>query len=426
MSVIDVGIDPEAARRLATSWSDTGLRCAVELDAARAQARAVLVADGPLDDSAVTGLALAAALLLDRASAIAGIGWASPLGDTTGWSRLAGWGRWTPGDQDDDWIDAGRDAAYLELITWLAAGPRGSVVRELADPTEAQWRKMVERRTVWDGARTVRYLDIEPDPGAGIVVVDFFIPEDDSFFLDGDGRKHADPVFGSLTAGESRTLMVFDLETGRASIQLDDTCTMVGGCNAARPITLDGSPFALDERGSIDIANRVQVDSGEGMLTVDYDILNGIIAFGSTDGLMRLRNRGDGRYEGGLLFADEYPSVSVYQYLPGQRRRVVARQDSQGVGHLIPGWPELADLPDLPDLPDPPDIPLSAPDGVPDIEFEGSDLPDGPDLPDLPNVGGLDLPDLPDLPDLSKLPSFDLVPDLEGHVDLDHEEQFDD
>ncbi|MDQ3468977.1 MAG: hypothetical protein M3487_04290 [Actinomycetota bacterium] len=421
MSLIEVGLDPDAARAVAQSWSDTGDRCRDALDDAQARAVALMLADiaaGWLDTRAADGLSSASALLLDRAAAMGAIGWASPFA-SFGAGRLGGWGRarWLPLDgDDDDWIDASRQRSYLDLVTWLAAGRRGYLVHELADPKATEWAAMVATGTVWDGARAVQYLDIERDAGAGVVVVDFFIPEAQSLFLQGDGRAHTDPVFGDLDPGDSRAIMVFDLESGRASVQFDETCTTFGPCMAARPITLDESPTTVGDYGLPIRPNIVTIES-EGRLEVDYDLLNSITSLGAVNGTFTLRNRGDGRYHVEEFEADEYPSVGVYQYLPSGGVVTIHRRDSQGVSHLMPWWPELPDLPDWSDLPDPPDIPLVAPDWLPDIEFDGPDLPAGPDLPDLPTVVGVDLPNLPKLPDLPKLPSFDLSPDIEGSFD---------
>ena len=418
MSLIEVGIDPEAARRVAMSWSDTGARCGAVLAEASTTAATVMVDErGWFDGRVVEGLQMASALLLDRAAAMAAISWSSPFGAASGWGR---WRR-SPFDRDEDWIDASRQPSYLDLVSWLVTGPRGYLVQELADPTAAEWAAMVGAATIWEGARNVRYLGIEPDPGGGVIVVDFFIPELESFLLAGDDRDHVDPIFGDVHGGDSRALMVFDLESGRASIQFDETCSTIGPCNAPRPITLDGSWVAWDERDSLDIANQVHIEGGGGTLAVGYDILNGILPIGSVDGMFMLRNRGDGRYVERYRFGNEYPSVGIHQYLPDGGRHVIATHDSKGFSHLIPGWPELPDLPDWSDLPDPPDVPIAAPDWVPDVEWEGPDLPAGPDLPNLPRIVGVDLPNMPKLPDLPKLPSFDLTPDIEGRLSPDFE-----
>lgn len=254
-------------------------------------------------------------MLVERADAIERLVWEGLVWDGVAWwgpSPLGWSGGWAPGEVDDG-FGARDDPAHVALVEWLASGPRGEIVAELAAPGDDDWASMVGGGTRWEGNRAVRFLDIEPDPGAGIIVVDFFIPGDGSFFLDGDRRPHADPIFGELTTGDSRAAMVFDREVGRASIQFDGTCPMyVPGCQAARAITLGGEPVAIGARGLPEIANQVRVDSGPGQLTLDFDILNGIFPIGSVDGTMTVRNTGDGSYEVASIEADEYPSVGVY------------------------------------------------------------------------------------------------------------------
>jgi hypothetical protein len=287
-----------------------------------------------------------------------------------------------------------------DLSEWLAGGDRGWLATELAAPSAAAWSALVAAGSTTTGARTVRYVDIGRDPGGGVIVADFFIPDEGSVLLAGDDRAHADPIFGSLTAGDSRAVFVLDLERGRASISFDDTCTMWSGalevCAEARPIAT-APVFGR-------LVNEVSIDVVDGHVEVDYDILNGITPIGSTDGTFALAAGSSGRYAVAAIDADEYPSLGIYQYRPGQRVDVLLRRDSEGASHLLPWWPELPDLPDLPDLPALPTFPL--PDPVADLAPDLPDLADLPNLPDLPSIGGLDLPDLPDLPGLPDLPDL--------------------
>jgi hypothetical protein len=234
------------------------------------------------------------------------------------------------------------------LTEWLATGERGWLAAELADPSPATWSALVAAGSTSSGSRTVRYVDIERAPGAGVVVADFFIPDDASALLDGDDREHADPIFGPLTAEDSRALFVLDLERGRASISFDDTCTMWSGwfevCEEARPIATEPAFGRLVNEVVIDTANR--------RIEVDYDILNGLTPIGSTDGTFTLTADAAGRYAVTDLDGDEYPSLGVYQYRAGERVDVVLQRDSEGVPHLLPWWPDLPDLPHLPGLPD--------------------------------------------------------------------------
>jgi hypothetical protein len=237
------------------------------------------------------------------------------------------------------------------LTEWLATGARGWLATELAEPSPAAWSALVAAGSTTAGSRTVRYVDVERAPGGGVVVADFFIPDDSSLLLDGDGREHADPIFGPLTADDSRALLVLDLERGRASISFDDTCTMWSGwlevCEEARPIVTEPAFGRL--------VNEVVIDTATRRIEVDYDILNGITPIGSTDGTFTLSAAADGRFAVTDLDADEYPSLGVYQYRAGERVDLVLQRDSDGPPHLFPWWPDRPDLPELPGLPDLPE-----------------------------------------------------------------------
>jgi hypothetical protein len=258
-------------------------------------------------------------------------------------------------------------ASTDRLTEWLATGARGWLARQLAEPSPAAWSALVAAGSTTIGPRTVRYVDIERAPGGGVVVADFFIPDDSSLLLDGDGREHADPIFGPLDADDSRALLVLDLERGRASISFDDTCTMWSGwlevCEEARPIVTEPAFGRL--------VNEVLIETADGRIEVDYDILNGITPIGSTDGTFTLTAGADGRYAVTELDADEYPSLGVYQYRAGERVDVVLRRDSDGPPHLFPWWPDEPELPELPDLPD------------------RLELPGWPDLPEWRELGGV-------------------------------------
>lgn len=303
------GIDPALAAAVAADWRRTAASWhAAALSAATLAARTQLdPAAGVLAGRLGDDLEAAAALLAERARAA--------------------------------------DAAD-ELTDWLSGGARGHLVAELAEPTPSAWADLVAAGTLSDGARTVRYFELPADTDGGVVVADFFIPERASLFLAGDGRDHADPVFGPLSDGDSRVVLVLDRTSGRGSIQFDDTCTAWAGwfevCNEARPIELAG------DRGSPPwrITNQVDITADEERITVGYDVLNGITPLGSTDGTFTLTDRGDGAFELTAIDADEYPAIGIYQYREaGEAPRVVMQRDSEGVGHLFPWWPRLPSWP---------------------------------------------------------------------------------
>ncbi len=298
-----VGIDPGLAAAVAHDWRRTGATWRAA--AGRAEV-------------------LAASLQLDAAPSIR----AARLG-----AELE-----AVADLLTDRARAAEDAE--DLTEWLSGGARGDLVAELAKPSEAGWDDLVAAGTLTDGGRTVRYFDLPAEPDAGVVVADFFIPERASLFLAGDGRDHADPIFGPLTDGDSRALLVLDLAAGRGLVQFDDTCTAWAGllevCNEARPIELAGDPDSPPWR----ITNQVDISAEAQRITVGYDVLNGITPLGSTDGTFTLTDRGDGAYEVSDVDADEYPSIGIYQYQEaGEAPRVLLRRSSDGVGHLFPWWP---------------------------------------------------------------------------------------
>lgn len=338
------GIDVEAVPGVVRVWRDVGGRLTGVAQEAPAWASALALeieaASAPAAEAA-RGLDLAAELLEQRAGAIASITWPSAIALMGGAWAMAGS---RLGDAD-------------ELVAWLATGARGYLVTELHNPTAAEWMAMVRAGTLVDGNRTMRYFDIAADPGAGVVVIDFFIPESTSLVVRGDGRGHRDPVFAALDDGDSRMVLVFDFESGRASVQVDDTCLAgVGFCNEARPIEMEGSEvvwspspdwgdYALPGRPLVmdlfEIPNQVSVASTRGRLELDYDVLNGIIPIGSVDGTITVTSDGAGRYSVEDMDTDRYPSIGVYQYRDGQRVEVLARQDSIGLYGAFPWVPTI-------------------------------------------------------------------------------------
>lgn len=337
-----IGIDVDEVAVVVGEWRSCRRRL-VELTG-RAAGRAAALA---LDASSVSasadetgrGLVLCADLLERRAAAMAGIAW--PGGDAGGgWGW--GWARAGP---------AGGDP-YDDLSGWLAAGRRGYLVSELVEPTAEEWAAMVAAGTRVDGNRTMRYFDIAADPGGGVLVVDFFIPDSNSVFAQGDRRGHEDPIFGDVTDSDSRMVIVFDLESGRGTVQFDETC-LTGGmvCNEARPIEMDGaevvwSPSADWEEYALpgaplpvdllEIPNQVSVDSRPGWIDIDYDVLNGIIPVGSVDGTITLASDGAGRYRVEEMDVDRYPSIGIYQYRFGEHVDVLDQQDSKGMLYAFP------------------------------------------------------------------------------------------
>jgi hypothetical protein len=76
-----------------------------------------------------------------------------------------------------------------------AEGGRGEeLVSELLEPSDEEFQQLVDDGTIGQGATNRSYFPIEPAPGDGVVVVDFFIPQDRSVVLQGDDRELQDPI----------------------------------------------------------------------------------------------------------------------------------------------------------------------------------------------------------------------------------------
>ena len=87
-----------------------------------------------------------------------------------------------------------------------------------------------------------RYFQVDPAPGEGVLVYDYYIPFESSLFLKGDDRGVADPLLGPYGQDRSRITVIIDRETGRGVVMQTETCTTGIGanfCNEPRPITFD-------------------------------------------------------------------------------------------------------------------------------------------------------------------------------------------
>lgn len=252
---------------------------------------------------------------------------------------------------------ASDDPVYSALVAALATGRRGELVELLAGPDGAEWAALVAAGSLRIDDRSRRFFDVEPHPGAGFVVLDLFIPESRSFVVEGDGRGHADPIFGDVGFDDSRLLMVLDLETGRGVVQFDDSCLeapVIGHCAPARDISMsdswwpDSIPSPWNDNplrgGAID--NEVIVKSSDDAVMVELDILNSVIALGSVDTRLWLVYDDDDDVEA-VKWGDEYPSVGIHQYRPGAEPDLVVsdrvlRHDSEGITEVAPDMVELA------------------------------------------------------------------------------------
>lgn len=238
----------------------------------------------------------------------------------------------------------------LELYEDLTAGGRGDLVSDLVSPTEGEFDDLVDEGTIGMGDTNRRYFRVEPSPGDGVVVMDFFIRQGESLFLQGDDRDVQDPLLSDLELTDSRITIVIDRESGRGVITQSETCTVsVFGadvCQAPRPIELgdiDTEPQLLPSS-----PNEFDIDADGDSITIDYDALNSITPGAvSVDGGVTLELGDDGFYEVTDDSRDDYPAIVTYQYKPGEDPREINYEEGRSVIGAIPGIP-TCDLPKLP------------------------------------------------------------------------------
>ena len=272
-------------------------------------------------------------------------------------------------------------APPVEDFQDLAEGGRGEeLVGELLEPSDDEFQQLVDEGTIGEGATNRSYFPIEPAPGDGVVVLDFFIPQDRSAFLRGDDRELQDPIRADLEPTDSRVTVVLDRESGRGVLTQTETCTAwIETCQAPRPIEL--GPEDDREQAYPNDPNEFDLRTDEETISLSYDALNSITPEGySVDGTVRLRRRPDGLYQVVHDTRDDYPAISIWQYRPGDSPRLI---DYDRGEHVLRGAVPDCDLPDLPDGPDLPDLP-KVNFGL--FDWDMPDLPDLPDGPDLPNV----------------------------------------
>ena len=287
-------------------------------------------------------------------------------------------------------------------------------------PTDADFAALLERGTIQfdGGAHNLRYFQVPPEPGQGILVMDLFIPGASAGPLSGDDRGFANPLRDpALGITDSRGMIVIDRETGRGVIVQSESCTAsVGGGSSATsrgrsrstatsassrttPRTTPPARASTSTWSTATTCTRTATACGSSTSRATacrpFPAISGDLTFQPGD---------DGRLEITEDDRDGFPAYATYQYRPGERDTVIEHREAGSPLELITP-PDLPDLPNLPDLPGPlPDLP---------------DLPDLPQLPDLPNPPNLpDLPDLPNLPDLPgplpDLPDLPNLPDLPG------------
>ncbi|HWC11315.1 MAG TPA: hypothetical protein VG455_08845 [Acidimicrobiales bacterium] len=258
---------------------------------------------------------------------------------------------------------------YSRLV---GSGPRGELVVDLAGPRAREFADLVGQGTIaGPGGRTNRrYFQVQPSPGGGLLVMDFFIRTPTSGgLLEGDDREFQDPLLSGLPLDKSRVIILLDRDTGRGTIVQTETCTRSAFgrtfCNEPRPIVLDMGTLLVNDRANdvtgegvnLDVPNQLEVATDDDSITLRYDALNSITPLGiSVDGTFTLRRDLDGRYRLVEEDRDDYPAIGLYQYRPSDPRTHVIDEDP-GTG-VLPGALPRCDLPDLPGpLPDLPTLP---------------------------------------------------------------------
>jgi hypothetical protein len=234
-------------------------------------------------------------------------------------------------------------APPVEDFNDLAEGGRGEeLVAPLLEPTDEEFQELVDEGTIGEGATNRSYFPIEPAPGDGVVVLDFFIPQDRSVVLRGDDRELQDPIQADLEPTDSRITVVLDRESGRGVLTQSETCTVgIEICQAPRPIEF--GPEDDREQAYPNDPNEFDLQTDEETISLSYDALNSITPEGfSVDGTVRLRRRPDGLYQVVHDTRDEYPAISIWQYRPGDTPRLI---DYDRGEHVLEGAVPDCDLP---------------------------------------------------------------------------------
>ena len=228
--------------------------------------------------------------------------------------------------------EADRILDLLELYRQLADGPRGPDIDALIGSSDAAFEDLLAEGTTYQegGKYNRRYFQLDPAPGEGVLVYDYYIPFESSLFLKGDDRGVADPLLGEYGQDRSRITVIIDRETGRGVVVQTETCTTGIGanfCNEPRPITFDmddgwendSENDATGEGINIDQTNQFEFDADDDSVRLQYDALNSITPLGiSVDGTIEINRQADGSYEKGEDTRDDYPAKVIYHYRPGE------------------------------------------------------------------------------------------------------------
>ena len=203
-------------------------------------------------------------------------------------------------------------------------------------PTDADFAALLERGTIQldGGAHNLRYFQVPPEPGQGILVMDLFIPGASAGPLSGDDRGFANPLRDpALGITDSRGMIVIDRETGRGVIVQSESCTAsVGGrefCNEPRPISINGDlgffendpeNDATGEGVNIDVVNSYDVHADGDGVRIEYESRNSVSPFPAISGDLTFQPGDDGRLDITADDRDGFPAYATYQYRPGEAR----------------------------------------------------------------------------------------------------------
>lgn len=246
-----------------------------------------------------------------------------------------------------DLAEAERIIEQLELYLRLTERDRGDLIDALNGPSDRAFEDLVGQGTIdEEGGRNRRYFTVPPSPGDGVVVLDFFIPDERSGFLKGDDRDTVDPLLGDAGLDRSRIVIVIDRETGRGVITQSETCLASGlpgnYCEAPRPIELRDPRLRpqLNPLPGSQAANEFRVDGGDGTLEIQYDGLNSITPVAvSVDGTIAFERGPDGTYVKTKDTRDPYPRIVTGQYRPGTSGGIIDENEDRPVLRGAPPKP---------------------------------------------------------------------------------------
>lgn len=230
-------------------------------------------------------------------------------------------------------VAAGLDRA----LGAVESGERGELFQKLYTASDEDFAELVARDSHHtEEGHAVRYFQTEATgDGEGTLVFDFFIHQEDSWFLAGDDRDFPDsghPFDDALAVDDSRMMLVVDQDTGRGKVVTTITCSVDGSCTDARDIHLDGESRW---QGFGSRANHFTVDASDDRMAVQFTGLNSRTPLGvAVDGEVEL-HRGDDGWSVAGGQRDGYPSLGLY-HVDGEEAEVISQQCGGGFHRAFP------------------------------------------------------------------------------------------